>query len=61
MRGDETAAEALIVAAERVLVPTRARPMLATAQLARSATAIAAGRHQEAYDAGGLHPASPST
>jgi DNA-binding CsgD family transcriptional regulator len=51
MRGDDAAAEALIVDAERVLVPTRARPMLAMVQLARSATAIAAGRHEEAYDA----------
>jgi ATP/maltotriose-dependent transcriptional regulator MalT len=51
MRGDDTGAEVLIADAERVLVPTRARPMLAMVQLARSATAIAAGRHQEAYDA----------
>jgi ATP/maltotriose-dependent transcriptional regulator MalT len=51
MRGDDQAADALIAAAERVLLPTRAQPMLAMVQLARSATAIAAGRHQEAYDA----------
>jgi DNA-binding CsgD family transcriptional regulator len=50
MRGDDQAADALIAAAERVLLPTRAQPMLAMVQLARSATAIAAGRHQEAYD-----------
>jgi DNA-binding CsgD family transcriptional regulator/uncharacterized protein HemY len=50
MRGDDTAADALIADAERVLVPTRAKPMLAMVQLARSATAIAAGRHEEAYD-----------
>ena len=51
MRGDDEAAAALIVDAERVLLPTRAQPMLTMVQLARGATAIAAGEHQQAYDA----------
>jgi DNA-binding CsgD family transcriptional regulator len=50
IRGDYVAAEALIAGAEQVLLPTRANPMLAMVQLARGATAIAAGRHQEAFE-----------
>ena len=50
LRGHHVSADELIAAAERVLLPTRANTMLAMVQLTRGANAIAAGRHQEAYD-----------
>ena len=49
LRGDEERAEALIAEAEATLIPMGANPMLALAALARGKTALAAGRHSDAF------------
>jgi DNA-binding CsgD family transcriptional regulator len=49
LRGDEERAEALIADAEATLIPMGANPMLALAALARGKTALAAGRHSDAF------------
>ena len=50
LRGDEQRAEELVAAAEATLIPMGANPLLALAALARGKTALAAGRHSEAFD-----------
>ncbi len=49
LRGDEERAEVLIAAAEATLIPMGANPLLALAALARGKTALAAGRHSDAF------------
>jgi DNA-binding CsgD family transcriptional regulator len=49
LRGDEQRAEALVAEAEATLIPMGANPMLALAALARGKTALAAGRHSDAF------------
>lgn len=48
-RGNVDAAEALAAEGERTFLPPGAHPMLALVQAARGAAALAAGRHDEAY------------
>ena len=50
LRGDEERSEALVAAAEATLIPMGANPLLALAALARGKTALAAGRHSNAFD-----------
>ena len=49
LRGDEVEAEALALEAERVALPIGARAVLAVVQLARGLTALASGRHLDAF------------
>jgi DNA-binding CsgD family transcriptional regulator len=49
LRGDEVEAEALALAAESVALPIGARAVLSVVQLARGLTALAAGRHSDAF------------
>jgi DNA-binding CsgD family transcriptional regulator len=50
MRGDEATAEREAAAAEAVLLPMGANPILALVQFARGRAALAAGRHADAYE-----------
>jgi DNA-binding CsgD family transcriptional regulator len=49
-RGQIVRAEALAAEAEALLVPIGANPLLSLVQLARGRVALAAGRHDDAYD-----------
>jgi DNA-binding CsgD family transcriptional regulator/tetratricopeptide (TPR) repeat protein len=50
MRGDDERAESLAAAAEEVLLPMGANPMLSLVALARGAAALGDGRHDDAHD-----------
>jgi DNA-binding CsgD family transcriptional regulator len=50
LRGDEEAAEAMIAAAEQIVVPLGASVVIAGVQLTRGQIALSSGRHQEAYE-----------
>lgn len=50
LRGDEDLAESLANAAERVLIPMGANPLLAPVQIARGFAALGAGRYGDAFD-----------
>ena len=49
-RGEEDVSEVLLTLAERDVLPTGCRGVLAQVQLARGWSALGAGRHREAYD-----------
>lgn len=49
-RGDVATAERLSAAGEKMLLPIGANPMLALVQFPRGVTALALGRHAEAYE-----------
>jgi DNA-binding CsgD family transcriptional regulator len=50
LRGDDEAAAVLSLSAERVLLPMGANSLLSLVQVARGFTALAAGRHADAYE-----------
>ncbi|WP_433275744.1 ATP-binding protein [Pseudonocardia xinjiangensis] len=50
LQGDQSAAEALATCAEGLSLSMGATPMLSLVQLARGSTALAAGRHADAYE-----------
>lgn len=62
LRGDEGRVEALLAQAERFTIPARISAILAMGALARGVTALAAGRHDTAFEhlAGMFDPAGPT-
>ncbi|MEA2284250.1 MAG: hypothetical protein QOJ21_293, partial [Solirubrobacteraceae bacterium] len=50
LRGDQERADSLAAAAEELLLPTGASPMLSLVALARGAAALSDGRHDAAHD-----------